>query len=479
MAEKLTISTNIDSSGATTGLQKIFSYLRRLATTIQTKLNFRVNVKRDETVNRQVNETVTTKSDDLNRNVSSGDYVESAYKIGKLYTTMEILSRSLDELTNVLKQEVEIRQNESIAFGGKDLTTTDEIMIGGSVVGRVLAAGAKGAGMGAVAGTVIPGVGTVTGGVIGGLGAAAKEAVAIRSEQRAEDAKNAANITKSREDAAFNEAQRKAAEKKVEEESNKKALANAYQDATAQIEERTREKYIKQFKAEIDAVAKNTIEGQNVPLSLDEYKRRLETSKDISDKALDKLLLEWQNLTSGAYSGKLTPEQRAERENVIEAEIDKAVNTLKQLDIKLAYLADVQKATAKTIEDNAKAEEKLRRDIEKNRLQGEISMLEDRREIILKNKDELQDESSEKIDKLERNIEAYDSVRNMLTTGFSQVGGSVGPQYETITKLLNNEQVVLQRYRETVTKNLEQMNKNVTDIKEEIKSNREKLAALG
>lgn len=481
MAEKLTISTNIDSSGATSGLQKIFSYLKRLATTIQTKLNFRVNVTREETVNRQVNETVTSKSDGQEgnasnaSNASSADYVESAYKIGKLYTTMEILSRALDELTTVMKQQLEIRQNESIVFGGKEPNAYDKTLIGGSILGRVLVAGAKGGGVGAVAGSVIPVIGTTAGGIGGALAAGGKEAFKIYQEQSLEDSKNAANITKSQEAARLAELQRQ----KAENEANKKALARENLDVTSQIEEMARNKQLKQFKAKVDDIAKNTIEGQNVPLSLAEYKTKLENSRGISEKALDKLLLEQKNLTSTSYSGKLTTEQRVERSNVIKAEIDKAVNTLKQLDIKLAYLSDVQKTTAKTIEDNAKAEEKLRRDTEKYRLQGEISELTGQREIIKDAKDKMQDESSANIDKLENNIDAYDNVRNMLTTSFSQAGGGVGPQYETVTKLITNEQAVLKRYRETVTKVLSDMDQTVKDINNTIKSKQNDIAVLG
>lgn len=144
------------------------------------------------------------------------------------------------------------------------------------------------------------------------------------------------------------------------------------------------------------------------------------------------------------------------------------------------------KADAKAAEELAKQKEKAEKEAaakalkaKKDALNEEYKDLKDKKAKEQQLRRDTEKEMSDIVSQRNDKISDITSTRDSISTNFSKVGGSVGPQFAALSKVLENEQASLKNYQDTMKKNIQTITSVVKDIDNEIKANREKLAALG
>lgn len=144
-----------------------------------------------------------------------------------------------------------------------------------------------------------------------------------------------------------------------------------------------------------------------------------------------------------------------------------------------------QKAEAEEKERQAKAKRELEeaRRAEKERLNAEkkaaIASLRDQKETANDRLKKLNEEESEETSRRNERISSIESTRDSITTSFSKAGGSVGPQFAALSKVLVNEQASLRKYQETMKRTGQTIINVIKDIDSKIDARQNTPAVLG
>lgn len=180
-------------------------------------------------------------------------------------------------------------------------------------------------------------------------------------------------------------------------------------------------------------------------------------------------------------------QQSIEQDDAFLENVKKAI-TAAEKEIAKKNKADIkaEEEAAKEAEKARKAKEKAEKEAAKKELKAKKDALneeyKDLKDEKAKEQQLLRDTEKEMSDNVsQRNDKISDitSTRDSISTSFSKVGGSVGPQFAALSKVLENEQASLKNYQDTMKKNIQTITSVIKDIDNEMKANREKLAALG
>lgn len=156
-------------------------------------------------------------------------------------------------------------------------------------------------------------------------------------------------------------------------------------------------------------------------------------------------------------------------------------------------IADKNKADIKAEEEAAKEAEKARKAKEKAEKEAAKKALKAKKDALNEEYKDLKDkkakeqqlrrdtekELSDTVSQREERMASITSTRDSISTSFSKVGGSVGPQFAALNKVLIDEQSMLRKYQENVTKKLGEIDGTLKTIDNDIKQNRKEYAVLG
>lgn len=185
--------------------------------------------------------------------------------------------------------------------------------------------------------------------------------------------------------------------------------------------------------------------------------------------------------------------QRAKFQQSIEQDSAFLENVKKAITEAEKEIAEKNKADIKAEKEAAKEAEKARKAKEKAEKEAAKKELKAKKDALNEEYKDLKDEKakeqqlrrdtekamSDNVSQREERIANITSTRDSISTNFSKVGGSVGPQFAALSKVLNTEQSLLRKYQENVTKKLGDIEGTLKDIDEDIKQNRKEYAVLG
>lgn len=229
------------------------------------------------------------------------------------------------------------------------------------------------------------------------------------------------------------------------------------------------------FKTDIAELSKQITDEHNENLEF--YNSELksyQTEIENKEKELTNLL-NTDNKTLKAMSHleieELNKKIKAKREEIanLKAKQEDYSNLLKKsIDSYTEFNKSIEEALKKSEVEAKKAELneeynelKLKR-IEEGKLQSEIAQ-----------------SSNENIRKREKRLGEITSTRDSISTSFSKVGGSVGAQFGTLSKLLGDEQALLRKYQTNVQERLDSITSRLESIDNKMTANREQYSLLG
>lgn len=484
-SENVNIKTNLDSSGAESGLKRLKAKFEDLFNNAKRNITSFFNIKRQitETVNRKVTETVESSN-----GTQGAQEFEPAMQAGKILVVAEALSRlfntiaeKLNKLSTIYKKDAEIFGNSAESQRkavGYEITTS---------IFKTLQSAVQWAGVGAVAGSAIGGaigtalagpVGTAAGAVLGAKigGAIGATMSALTSlwdkyiDSWTEDNETA--------DKRFQEIQEgRTRQLKVQKNVNAASKAMERQIALRNINED-----LEDDKKDID----DLVTSGNV----DElYQRNYKARQNVEKLTKKRNALEQAFIDEASREG-IAAETRAYNQAKIQDELGlvnarltaatqlnayatAGINTAKENAAKQAEKdakrqAQLDKEAARQAAKDAKAEKK-----------SEIDRLRDEYKAKMDEYRDKTKEFNEQVSIREDYINLVNGIRDMVSSSFSQIGGSVGPQYEVLSRLGNNEENLLKKFKDDTTSKLEKIHEAAETINNTIKAKQNEPAVLG